>query len=152
MRMSRIIATPVAVALIGLAPVAAASSASAADTERAVVAASSVPSSAASSAAPKPSREISIKIVEPGDKDKFFIKGKIGPKYEERGYTVQRKLKGQAKWSKFKTAKTDDESRYRTRVQPKKSDGVVYYRVKTTKTDQWKASYSGKVGIKTTTY
>ncbi len=149
MRISRIISGLIAFALIGLLPAAAPATASEGPTHaRSGTAAAAAPAARDLAARVKPSRRIGIHINEP-KRNKFFIHGQVRPKYQGRFLTVQRKLKGEKHWDKFKVVKTDRHSKYRTQVAEKRSTGTVFYRVTSRKTDSFKLSHSKRVYIRT---
>lgn len=99
-------------------------------------------------AAEKDTREVAIKVTEPRDQV-FVVKGKVGPTYKKRNMIIQRKLKGASTWKTYKRITTNGRSRYRARIQPKKSPGIVYYRARVPASGTWAVSYSFRVGLET---
>ena len=151
MRIHRIVAGLIALVMLALLPSAAGSSALAADGG---ASAAKAASAAAPAAADKKNRKITIHGSEPGDRNKFFIRGKVGPDaYKTKVITVQRKLASERKWKLYKRIKTNAKSAYRTRVAALKRTGKVEYRTVTPPTKKYNAAASnGKIVITSEVY
>ena len=93
-------------------------------------------------------RSISIRGVEPRE-DRFFIKGRVEPSYENRAATIQRKIGRSGEWSAWKDFRTNDRSRYRERVRALRRVGRVFYRVRIDASDGFRRSFSSVVFIRT---
>ena len=113
MRITRIIATVVAFALVALAPLALTSGASAADAgERA-----------------KPKHIGFATGKELGDTNRFIAYGKWTT-YKGKRITVQRRACGACQWKFYKTTRTTDlKGKFRTRIAPGGRGSKVCYRV-----------------------
>lgn len=110
MRMTRVVTALLAFALLGLAPIALSSSADA--------------------GIGKLKREITFKGVEPRP-NKFIVKGRIGPVYENSRATMERKACGGCAWEKYKALTTDATSHFKMRVYgPGRGSNKTCYRVK----------------------
>lgn len=102
----------------------------------------------AGAAAEKPTRNISLRGRERSD-DRFSVSGKVRPGYPDRVVVIERKL-GEGRWSRYATVRTTDESRYRSRVEPRRVVGVVSYRATTPETGRYAASLSNNMYVITT--
>ncbi|MBA2417297.1 MAG: hypothetical protein H0V64_15725, partial [Geodermatophilaceae bacterium] len=101
-----------------------------------------------STAAAKPTRNITLR----GNKraGRFSISGKVGPRYVRRDVVIERKF-GDGNWTRYNEVRTNGESRYRSRVAPRRDVGVVRYRAKTQKTGNYATSFSNRIYVITTT-
>jgi hypothetical protein len=122
MRITRIIATVVAFALVALAPLALSGSASAADVgERA-----------------KPKHIGFATGKELGNTNRFIAFGKW-TSYKGKNITVQRRACGSCSWKFYKKTKTSaTKGSFRTRIAPGKRGSKVCYRVVVPGTSQYK--------------
>ncbi len=93
-------------------------------------------------------RLISIRGIEPRE-DRFFIKGKVAPSYENRAAIVQRRIGRHGRWKAWDHFRTNDRSRYRQRVKALRRTGRVYYRVKVNASGDFATSFSRAVFIRT---
>jgi hypothetical protein len=93
-------------------------------------------------------RSISIRGIEPRH-DRFFIKGKVEPSYENRAAIIQRRVGRTGHWNAWKTFRTNDRSRYRQKVTALRQPGRVYYRVKVNASGDYATSFSGALYIRT---
>ena len=93
-------------------------------------------------------RSISIRGVEPRE-NRFFIKGRVAPSYENRAAVVQRKVGRHGRWKAWDHFRTNDHSRYRQRVKALRRTGRVYYRVKVDASGGFATSFSRSVFIRT---
>ena len=89
----------------------------------------------------KPERTITMKGVNPRP-GVFLAKGGVDPSYKERRAIMQRKVDGANRWSDWKKFRTDEDSRYRTRIAALERIGTVCYRVKIKGNDTFKTSFS----------
>ena len=93
-------------------------------------------------------RTISIRGIEPRE-NRFFIKGKVAPSYENRAAIVQRRIGRHGRWKAWDHFRTNDRSRYRQRVKALRRTGRVYYRVKVNASGDFATSFSGAIYIRT---
>lgn len=97
----------------------------------------------------KPERTITMKGVNPRP-GVFLAKGRVEPAYKERYAIMQRKVDSASRWSDWKKFKTNEDSRYRTRIAALERIGTVCYRVKIKGNDKFKTSFSrGAVCVET---
>ena len=127
MRMHRLVAVLVALAVMVATPLALSAPATAAD---------------------KVKREIRVQGIEPKP-NKFFIKGKVETgKYPNAKLVMMRKPGGTKNWTVFKTFKTDGASKFRVRVfGPGKGSKKVCYKVKAHSSKKYKTSFSQSLCI-----
>lgn len=93
-------------------------------------------------------RTVTIKAVEPRD-DVFVVKGRVRPKYADRRVVVQRKLRRDDEWSRWRRTSTGDKSWYRERVKQLKRPGVVCYRVRIPPSNDYPEALSERICIRT---
>ncbi|WP_432479100.1 hypothetical protein [Nocardioides sp. GXQ0305] len=108
---------------------------------------SAEPAAAARARGSQP-RFISIRGIEPRT-NRFFIKGRVRPSYENRQAVIQRRVGRTGRWNAWDTFRTNGQSRYRERVSALRRPGRVYYRVKVNGSGNYRKSFSGSVYIRT---
>lgn len=142
---ARAVTGVVAVALIGLAVPGQSATAAAAPSSTEARTAPAAPDSA--QRGDKPTRDITLRGKRRGDK--FSISGKVGPRYPKRFVIIERKF-GDGRWTRYNKVRTNSESRYRSRVAPRRDVGKVSYRAKTKKTGTYAVSFSNRIYVITT--
>lgn len=140
--LGRAVGGAVAVALIGLAVPGQATAAPSSYDARTTPATSAEKAGAAEAAA-KPTRNITLRGKERSG-NRFSISGKVGPRYVKRFVIIERKF-GKGSWTRYNKVRTNNESRYRSRVAPRRDPGVVRYRAKTQKTGEYATSFSNRI-------
>ena len=93
-------------------------------------------------------RSISLHGID-GPGNRFFIKGKVRPAYQNRPAVIQRRVGRDGRWKAWKDFRTNDRSRYRERIMPLRRLGRVFYRVKVEASDGFATSFSGSIFIRT---
>lgn len=141
--LGRAVGGTVAVALIGLAVPGQATAAPASSSDARTVPAASSEKAGAAEAAAKPMRNITLRGKERSG-NRFAISGKVGPRYVKRFVIIERKF-GDGRWTRYNKVRTNNDSRYRSKVAPRRDRGVVRYRAKTQKTGTYATSYSNRI-------
>jgi hypothetical protein len=95
-----------------------------------------------------PERLVSIRGIEPRE-DRFFVKGKVRPSYENRHATIQRRVGRDGRWKAWEGFRTNERSRYRERIAPLRRPGKVFYRVKVDASGDFATSFSRNIWIRT---
>lgn len=98
-------------------------------------------------ASPSATRAITITAVEPRA-GVFVVKGKVDPAYPDRVASLQRKLRRDSEWSRWRKFRTGEASHYRRHIQPLRRPGVVCYRVRIRASNGFDESFSPKVCLR----
>ena len=93
-------------------------------------------------------RTITLHGIQP-HAQRFFIKGKVRPAYENRPAVIQRRVGRDGRWKAWRDFRTNDRSRYRERILPLPRPGRVFYRVKVDASDGFAKAFSGSIFIRT---
>ncbi len=146
--LGRAVGGAVAVALIGLAVPGQATAAPASSYAARTAPAASGEQAAVTAMGDKPTRNITLRGKQRSG-SRFSISGLVGPRYVKRFVIIERKF-GDGRWTRYNKVRTTAESRYRSRVAPRRDVGVVRYRAKTQETGTYATSFSNRVYVITT--
>lgn len=74
-------------------------------------------------------RTVTVRGAEPRD-DVFFLVGRVQPDYPDGPAVIQRKLRRQQTWQRWRGFTTSATGRFRQRIRPLRRPGVLCYRVR----------------------
>ncbi len=139
MRMNRYVTSLIALALLGLAPIALGSPAQAAGEDAGTTVVGLTSGSDTGDRA-LPARDVKSKVVK--RKGNLYLKGNVNPGYSKSRVMIQKKnCRGGCAWRKFNMVRTDREGRYRGRITAPRH-GSDFWRVKVQKRGNYRTSYS----------
>ena len=139
MRMNRVVTGLVAMALLGLAPIALGPSAQAAGEDVGTPVVGPTSGSDTGDRA-RPARNVTSKVVK--KRGRLFLKGNVNPGYNRSRVMIQKKnCRGDCGWHKFDMVPTDRDGRYRGRITAPRN-GSDFWRVKVKKRGNYRTSYS----------
>ncbi len=140
MRINRILAGAIGLAMAGSAPLAATSAANAVEPAPAAARAAAAPVTTARESLP--AREITSRMVKVTPHEIVF-KGKVkgSPKYAKRLVTIQRRIGKGGSWKRYRRVRSTDLGNWKCQVGvPRK--GKWFYRAVTPRTNSYRKSYS----------